>query len=209
MNKSATFGILIGIAVVLAGSIIFAPSDTLVRESVPVYDSGFTYYDIELIQGALAKQNIVVSTPVAITDHTADQYCTYLKDGQLKTTNYCITTAVQDSDGNLLGNINLGGELDSPVLAVANLETDTLDSNDKQVVFIFETVIEILVCDCWEDPSGDFESVSAWINATQTFYLDSDMRNIKSKVDNLDKHNVLLEITGDKDSVLQTLIILK
>jgi len=74
---------------------------------------------------------------------------------------------------------------------------------------IFETVIQTLVCDCWEEESADFEPVSEWIEAVHTFYHDSDKRNIKSKIDNLANAEILLEVTSKDGSVLQTLIITK
>jgi hypothetical protein len=151
-----------------------------------------------------------VSAPTAITDHTVKQYCTFFDNGLPRTVDYCTTTAVMDSEGNTLGNINMGGDTNSPIMAVANLETLTLESNREDVFAVFETMIETLVCDCWEEEqSKDFESISAWIDAVQTFYYDSDKRNIKSKIDNLENAEIFLEITTKDNSVLQTLIILK
>ena len=210
MNKSIIYGILISVVVVIVGSVLFGPDNTSSpAKSVPVYDSGFTYYDIELIQTTLSEQNIVVSTPTAITDHTITEYCTYFKNGLPQTVEYCTTTAVLDSEGNPLGNINLGGDVNSPVMAVANLETSSIDENQEEVVAVFEVVIESLVCDCWEEKSSDFESIPAWLDTARTFYVDSGERNVKSQIDNLGNTKLLLEITSEDDSVLQTLIILK
>ncbi|MFB5608192.1 MAG: hypothetical protein ACE5RG_08860, partial [Candidatus Nitrosomaritimum yanchengensis] len=179
-------------------------------DTTSIYESGFTYYDIEKIQDTLDEKNIVVSAPSPITDHTISQYCAYFENGLPMTVEYCTTTAVLDSEGTTLGNINIGGSIQSPVMAVANLETKTLESDQDDVVAIFETMIETLVCDCWEDEeSKDYESISAWILAAQKFYSDSNGRNIKSKIDNLSNSEIFLEITSKENSVLQTLIILK
>lgn len=210
MNKLILFPILIGIAAVILTSVMLISDDTSETQPKPVLDTGFTYYDIETIQKTLAQKNVTVSAPTAITDHTVKQYCTFFDKGLPRTVDYCTTTAVMDSEGNTLGNINMGGDTNSPIMAVANLETLTLESNREDVFAVFETMIETLVCDCWEEEqSKDFESISAWIDTVQTFYIDSDKRNIKSKVDNLGDVKIFLEITTKENSVLQTLVILK
>ena len=209
MNKLILFPILIGAIAVILTSFILIYDDTSETKPAPVLNTGFTYYDIETIQKTLAQKNVTVSTPTAITDHTVKQYCTFFDNGLPRTVDYCTTTAVMDSEGNTLGNINMGGDTNSPIMAVANLETLTLESNREDVFAVFETMIETLVCDCWEEQSKDFESISAWIDTVQTFYYDSDKRNIKSKIDNLGNAEIFLEITTKDNSILQTLIILK
>ena len=210
MNKLILFPILIGAIAVIFTSFILISDDTSETKPEPVLNTGFTYYDIETIQKTLAQKNVTVSAPTAITDHTVKQYCTFFDNGLPRTVDYCTTTAVMDSEGNTLGNINMGGDTNSPIMAVANLETLTLESNREDVFAVFETMIETLVCDCWEEEqSKDFESISAWIDTVHTFYYDSDKRNIKSKVDNLGDTEIFLEITAKDNSILQTLIILK
>jgi hypothetical protein len=209
MNKLIVIPVIVGIAliVLLSSMLTNETSDT---STTSIYESGFTYYDIEQIQDTLAEKNIVVSSPSPITDHTISEYCTYFEKGLPRTVEYCTTTAVMNFEGATLGNINIGGNTQSPVMAVANLETKTLDSNSDEVLAIFETMIETLVCDCWEDEkSGNYDSIAAWLEAAQTFYVDSDGRNIKSKIDNLGDSEILLEITSKENSILQTLIILK
>lgn len=208
MNKSLL--IIIGVVTIILVSVIILYS-TSETETKPVYDMGFTYYDIGKIQQTLSTQNIFVSAPTAITDHTISQYCTFFDNGLPRTVEYCTTTAITDIYGNSLGNINIGGDVDSPILAIANLETLTLESNQDDVLAIFETMIEILVCDCWEEEKADddVESISAWVDLVHKFYYDSSERGIKSKIDDLGTSEITLEITPKDNSVLQTLIILK
>ena len=209
MNKLIVIPVILGITVAVLASFLLT-NETPTTPSKSIYESGFTYYDIEKIQDTLEKQNIFVSAPTPITDHTISQYCAYFDNGLPQTVEYCTTTAVLDFEGTPLGNINIGGDIQSPVMAVANLETSTLESNQGEVIAIFETMIETLVCDCWdEEESKDYESISAWLEAAQTFYSDSNGRNIKSKIDNLGDSEIFLEITSKENSVLQTLIILK
>ena len=208
MNKPLL--ILMGIVIIILGSVIIL-YPTSEPESKPVYDTGFTYYDIEKIQKTLATQNIFVSAPTAITDHTISQYCTFFDKGLPKTVEYCTTTAVTDIHGNTLGNINIGGDTNSPILAIANLETPTLESSSDDVLVVFETMIETLVCDCWEEEKADddVESISAWVDLVHKFYYDSSERGVKSQIDDLGTSEITLEITPKDNSVLQTLIIMK
>jgi len=209
MNKLIVIPVIIGITIAVLASFLLT-NETPTTPSKSIYESGFTYYDIEKIQDTLEEQHIFVSAPTPITDHTISQYCAYFDNGLPQTVEYCTTTAVLDFEGTPLGNINIGGNTQSPVMAVANLETSTLESNQGEVIAIFEAMIETLVCDCWdEEESKDYESISAWLDAAQTFYSDSNGRNIKSKIDNLGDSEIFLEITSKENSVLQTLIILK
>lgn len=208
MNKIIAVPIFAGIVIVVV-ALLMSNNELSQSDSQLIYETGFTYYDIEKIQNSLAEQNIFVSSPTAITDHTISQYCTYFEKGLPRNVEYCTTTAVLDVDGNPLGNINIGGDIESPVLAIANLETLTLESNPDDVLAVFETVIETLVCDCWNEKSGEYESISDWLVAAHAFYNDSGNRNVKSKIDNLAGYEIFLEITPKDNSVLQTLIILK
>jgi len=211
MNKLIIIPIIVGIAIAISVPLISIDEESPEPQSDPIYDAGFTYYDIETIQTTLAEQNIVVTTPTAITDHTIGQYCRYFESGLPRNVEYCTTTAVLDSEGNNLGNINIGGDITSPIMAVANLETVTLESNQDDVYAIFETMIETFVCDCWEEEKADddVESISAWIELVHKYYYDSNERGIKSQVDDLGNSVILLEITPKENSILQTLIITK
>ena len=210
MNKVVVIPILVGIVIVVSAFLLLSNGLYSDPESPLVYDTGFTYYDIEKIQNNLEGHNIFVSSPTAITDHTISQYCTYFERGLPRSVEYCTTTAVLDYEGTTLGNINIGGDTLSPVLAIANLETPSLESNQDEVFTVFEAMIETLVCDCWEEEkSEDYPTISAWLDGVQTFYIDSGKRDIKSKIDDLAGYEILLEITKKDNSILQTLIILK
>ena len=210
MNKIIMILLLVGIVIVASTSLLLSNDTSLTPELKPTSNGGFTYYDIEEIQNNLEVNNIFVSSPTAITDHTISQYCTYFEKGLPRSVDYCTTTAVLDYEGTPLGNIHIGGYVESPVMAIANLETSSLESNQDEVFAVFEAMIETLVCDCWgEEKSEDYPAISSWLEGVQTFYIDSNKRDIKSKIDDLAGHEILLEITTTDNSVLQTLIILK
>ena len=156
--------ILVGIVIVVSAFFILSNDTSSDSESQLIYDNGFSYYDIEKIQNNLEDHDIFVSSPTAITDHTISQYCTYFEKGLPRNVEYCTTTAVLNYDGTSLGNINIGGDIQSPVLAIANLETTSLESNQDEVFAVFEVMIETLVCDCWEEEkSEDYPTISCMV----------------------------------------------
>ena len=177
----------------------------------PDYEINFTYDDIEKIQQTLRTHDILVSNPTEITDRTVDQYCTYFDDDHVqKFVKYCTTTSIIDSNGSSIGNINIGGTADESVMALALIETATLDSKRDEISVIFETMIESFVCDCWDQlQPGDFESSDDWINATVNRYSDSGKTTIESKINGLDHKQLILEITSTEYQYLWTLIIVK
>lgn len=212
MNKLILISILLGVVAVVSISILTISETTSQPQSKLIYEMGFTYYDVEKIKTSLAKQNIFISTPAAITDHTIDQYCTFFDDENVQNTVvYCTTTAILDSDGEPLGNINMGGTTDGPIMALAIIDASPfLNSRADEVSTVFQTMIETLVCDCWEDKQpGGFESVRAWLNTAEEKYVESSQTTLKSKINGLDDEKLILEITSIDESYLWTLIILK
>ena len=181
-------------------------------EPKPVYEIDFTYSDIDGITEILATKNIHVSSPTEISDHTVDQYCAFYDDKNKQSfVEYCITTAVIDSDGKPLGNINLGGTSDDSTLALAILEVSPfVNSNQDDVYFVFKSMIETFVCDCWNDlKPGDFESVDQWLDVAAEQYVDSGKKSLKSTIDGLDEKNITLEISSNEKSILWILIVVK
>ncbi|MDH5463869.1 MAG: hypothetical protein OEY17_04465 [Nitrosopumilus sp.] len=199
---------------VIAFSLIFLVCLELISKnpSIETPEIDFIYSDVEKIQKILAMRNILMSPPSIITDHTVKQYCTFFdNDGVQQFVSYCITTAILDSDGNPLGNINMGGNPIEPNMALAIIQTGTsFDSKTDKIVFVFETMVETLVCDCWaKKQPGGFESVSSWIHAAEQQYRDSSQSTLISKIDGLAQKQLVLEITSSGNSYLWTLIVVK
>lgn len=182
------------------------------NQSVETSGTGFVYSDIEKIQKILDTKNISMSSPSVIADHTVKQYCTFFDNyGIQQSVSYCVTTAILDSNGKPLGNINMGGNPVEPNMALAIVDTgSSFDSKSDEIGFIFETMIETLVCDCWKEKQpGGFESVSAWIHAAEQQYFDSSKPSLISKINGLNQKQLVLEITSFGDSYLWTLIVIK
>ena len=209
MNKKIILPILV--IIVSAIAIFLIPQNSSMPSSENLYQYGFTFYDVEPIKESLSEQNIFMSTPSPITDHTIENYCA-IRDDILSTITYCTTTAIQGSNGKSLGNISMGGSPDNPVMAIAAIDSSPLfDSKSNEVEIVFETMIETLVCDCWDEKQpGGFESIATWINAAETKYVESSQTiPLKSTVTGLSNETLILEITYKNDSYLWTLIILK
>ena len=213
MNKMILISILIGF--VMIGSVSFIlisknSSESQILE--PVYENDFTFYDVEKLQKSLAKENIFMSTPAAITDHTIDQYCTYFdsKNNQ-KTVEYCTTAALLNSDEKTFGNINMGGTPDETMMALAIIDASPfLNSKNDEVHIVFQTMIETLVCDCWDARQpGGFESIKSWLDTAEEKYTESSQTTLKSEITGLDNKRLILEITSTEKSYLWTLIVLK
>ncbi len=207
MNKLLSIPILIGIIFSL---ILFYSESQNDSSSTPKID--FIYSDLDKIQKILIDNNISMTTPVPITDHTVDQYCTFFDSENVQNfVQYCLTTALVDSDGETLGNLNMGGNPVTPKLALAIIETSPfIDSKNDHVTLIFENMIDILVCDCWkEQQPGGFESVSEWLDAAQNEYEKSDQTTLKSKINGLAQKQLVLEITATEKSYFWTLIVIK
>ena len=207
-NKILIPLIVISISVI---AIFLIPEDSSMPSSENLYQYGFTFYDVEKIKASLSEQNIFMSTPTPVTDHTIGNYCA-IRDDILSSINYCTTTAIQGSNGRSLGNISLGGTPDNPIMAIALVESSPLiDSKSNEIEIVFQTMIETLVCDCWDEKQpGDFESVDAWINAAKIKYLESSQTiPLKSTITGLGDETLILEITSKNDAYLWTLIVLK
>jgi len=192
-------------------AIFLIPEDTSMPSSENLYQYGFTFYDVEKIKASLSEQNIFMSVPTPVTDHTIGNYCA-IRDDILSAINYCTTTAIQGPDGRSLGNISMGGTPDNPIMAIALVESSPfLDSKSNEIEIVFESMIETLVCDCWnEKQPGGLESVRAWLDAAKTTYAESSQTvPLKSTITGLGDETLILEITAKNDSYLWTLIILK
>jgi len=211
MNKIIL--ILIGFGIVGSFLFILISENSLESDiSDPGYESDFTFDDAERIQKSLAEQNIFMSSPVAITDHTIDQYCAYFDSANIgRSIEYCITTALLNSDGKTFGNLNLGGTPDDAVMALAIIDASPLlNSKKDEVNVVFQTMIKTLVCDCWEmHQPGGYESIRSWLDTAEEKYNASSQTTLKSEITGLDNKRLILEITSNDESFLWTLIILK
>jgi len=209
VNKKIFFPIIV--ITISAIAIFLIPENSSMPSSENLYQYGFTFYDVEHIKESLSEQNIFMSTPSPITDHTIENYCAIRAD-ILSTITYCTTTAIQGQNGKSLGNISMGGSPDNPIMAIAAIDSSpSFDSKSNEVEIVFETMVETLVCECWnEKQPGGFESVNDWLDAAKIKYAESSQDiPLKSTITGLGDETLILEVTLKNDSYLWTLIILK
>jgi len=199
------------VIIISATAIFLIPEESSMPSSENLYQSGFTFYDVEKIKTSLSEENIFMSTPSAVTDHTIGNYCAVNYDILSKIT-YCTTTAIQGPDGRSLGNISMGGVPDNPIMAIALVESSPfVNSKSDEVEIVFKTMIESLVCDCWDEKQpGGFESITAWIDTAEIKWAEASQTiPLKSTVTGLGDETLILEITYKNDSYFWTLIVLK
>jgi len=210
MNKLILIPILLSIVAVISISIFSISENTSQPQSKSIYEMGFTFNDVDKIKKSLSTQKIFMSSPTEITDYTIGQYCPYFADIQ-NPIDHCATTVITDINGNSLGNINMGGTTDGPIMALAIIDSfPFLDSKQDTVTYVFQTMIETLVCDCWEEQQpGGFESVRAWLDTAAEKYTESTQSTLTSKIKGLENTNLILEITSSDEGYLWTLIIFK
>ena len=210
MNKLILISVIVGAAVIISVSLFLISENPSVSQSKPIYEMGFTFNDVDKIKKSLSTQKIFMSSPIEITDYTIGQYCPSFADIQ-NPINHCATTVITDINGNSLGNINMGGTTDGPIMALAIIDSSPfLDSKQDTVNYVFQTMIEILVCNCWEEKQpGGFESVSAWLDVAAEKYAESPQSTLTSKIEGLENMKVILKIKSTNENYLWTLIVLK
>lgn len=212
MNLKILIAILIGIvAIIGASAVVLSIPST--QSEIKDYDIDFTYSHINKIKKILATQGISMSTPAEISDRTVKQYCSYFdNDGVQQTVEYCSTTALVDSEDVPLGNLNIGGSSTAASMALAIIDVSPqVNSKSDVVTFVFQSVIDVLVCDCWEEKQpGGFESVARWLDTAEQHYVESGKHTLTSKIDGIDGKQVILEITSvAEESYIWTLVVAK
>lgn len=224
MKKIVMLPILLGAAAAISFTgLLFSEMDPTIYDdlqdasTVSGGDDGaniqtFTYYDIEYVSAELKERGLHLSVPVPITDDTISQYCSYYDEDadRIKSVQYCTTSGITDTHGITVGNINLGGTVDGPIVALAVLDpVPPASSGRGHADVILEGVIESLVCDCWADKTpGGFQSVSAWMDAAES-RLSVDSSPLKSTITGLAGVDIVLEASVTQRGYSWTLIILQ
>ena len=198
------------IALIGISAIFIYMSNTNVT-SKQIDGNDFSYSDSTIIRNELLSKDIFMSAPTKISDYTVKEYCMYFdQNNNQKIMNQCFTSAITDSTGDPLGNINMGGDANDAQMALAILTTNDLKSRQEVITSVFEILVKTLVCDCWnEQHPGGFSSVESWIDAAKTYYVESGQDSTKSKISGLAGKQLILEITKDNGSYLWTLIVVK
>lgn len=209
MSKKIYFPI--GIGIVIISIVLIISLDTNEKTTFePTLALDFTYEDGNSnIKKTLEGTGISMSSPIKLsTPDDVEKFCSFFTDEDIqKLVEYCTSTELLDKDGNFLGNIHMVGTRDLPKLVLVVIQTDPFMNNLPEIKSVFGSVIENLVCSCWEElnPSG-IENIDEWIDRHREFHLDAIRTHSKSNL-NLEGKQLQIEITTNTEGYLWKLFV--
>ena len=194
----------IAIAIIVGIFLILSP-----EESEPeTLSLSYTETNKE-IQSLLTTHDISMSSALRLNGFSIEKYCTFFADESIQNAiEYCTSTELLDTNGHFLGNIHMVGVSSSPKYVIGVIQADPIVSQLDDIKIVYQTMIESLVCKCWEEEKpGGLESVSAWIDAANTHHLEAKKITSKSEISGLAQKDLLLEITTNTEGYLWKFII--
>ncbi len=208
MNKKVLIPVISGIIIVVIVGILLIPA----TEETTSETLSISYAETNKeLQSLLAIQDISMSSALTLNGFSIEKYCTFFADESIQNAiEYCTSTELLDSHGNYLGNIQMVGVFNSPKYVMGIIQADPIVSQLDDIKIVYQTMIEYLVCDCWDEKKpGKFESVSAWIDAANNHHLEAKRITSKSDVSGLAQKELFLEITTNTEGYLWKFIISK
>jgi len=206
MNKKILIPVISGIVITIVIAVFMIPTPEEVESET--LSISYTKTNKEL-QSILATNNISMSSALKLNGFSIQKYCTFFSDEDIQNAiKYCTSTELLDSDGQYLGNIHMVGTSGSPRYVIGVIQADPFVSQLDEIKIIYQTMIESLVCECWnEKKPGGFESVSDWIDAANAHHLEAKKITSKSEISGLAPKDILLEITTNTEGYLWKFII--
>lgn len=170
----------------------------------------FTYNESNAkLKQHLENKEISMSSPIKLVSQSKlAEICTFFENEELQNhVEYCTSTELRDSERNYLGNIHMVGTRAMPKIVLALIQSDPFMGNLDDVKTVYGTVIEDLVCDCWNDVQpGDIQTVAEWIDKQREFHT-SDTKPTSRSVLNLSGMQIQLELTTNTQGYLWKLLI--
>lgn len=190
-----------GILIVFGLFVFVLQNDEKENEITP---QEFNYDSNSDIKKSLEIHDILMSNPLKLQGEDMDQYCMFFGDPSVQERiEYCTSTEIKDSSGKFLGNIHMIGDSTAPQVVMAIIQSDPFISQENQISLIFESIIENVVCDCWQNVKpGGFHSVSDWVKAAKEHHLEAKRTTSKSEISGLAQKQIILEITTNNDGYL-------
>lgn len=207
MKKKYVVFAIVGVAVAASAGLAFA-GDRYGEPGVGKFS--FTYNDSNKeMQLLLVEHDIHMSSPIKLNGFSIEKYCTFFSDAAVqKSIQYCTSTELLDSDRDFLGNIQMVGSNQRPEYVIGAIQADTSMSQLRDLKIVARTMIDTLVCTCWEGESpGGFASVSDWIDAAQEHHADGLRTTSKSEISGLADKQLLLEVTTNSEGYLWKFVI--
>jgi hypothetical protein len=177
---------------------------------MPVIPIDFSYIDSNsLLKSSLASKGISMSSALKLSGGSIAKYCTFYGDTEKQNSiEYCTSTELKDPDGKFLGNIHMVGSKDYPNAVLGIIQTDPHMSQIDSAKIVYQTMVESLVCDCWQiQKPGNLESVSAWIDIAKSHHLEEKGITSSSKISGLAQKQLFLEVTTNTEGYLWKFII--
>ena len=161
------------------------------------------------LQSHLQQLDVKMSSPLKLNGFSIDTYCTFFSDVLVQDSiEYCTSTELLDSKDQYLGNIQMVGSNAFPQYVIGVIQTDSSVSQLDDVKVVVNSMIELIVCDCWhEKKPGSFESVDLWVDAANSHHLENTSKTSKSKINGLVEKPLLLEITTNENGYLWKFLI--
>ncbi len=211
MNKKILVPVIVGIVFVVAiSAFMISSSEISPSEKSDSASLSISYVDTNKeIQLQLASQEIAMSSPLKLNGFSIKQYCTFFADESIQNAiEYCTSTELLDSERGYLGNIHMVGVPSSPKYVIGVIQSDPNLSQLTDIKIVYQTMIESLVCDCWEEEKpGGFETVSDWIETAKNHHLEAKRITSKSEISGIAQKDILLEITTNTEGYLWKFII--
>ena len=170
----------------------------------------FTYNESNLkLKQNLETQEISMSSPLKLTTiSNINEFCTFFENEALQNqVEYCTSTELLDSEGNYLGNIHMVGNSRMPKIVLAVIQSDPFWENLDSVKTVYSTVVEDLVCDCWNEVQpSDIQTVAEWVDKQRDFHT-SDTKPTSKSILNLSGMQLQMELTTNAQGYLWKLLI--
>ena len=209
MTKKIYIPVGVGIAII---SLVLIMSLDMTEKTnfEPTLALDFTYLDGNFnIKKTLEETGISMSSPIKLSKPgDVEKFCSFFTDEEIQNlVEYCTSTELRGADENFLGNVHMIGTPDLPKLVLVVTQTDPFMNNLPEIKSVFSSVIENLVCTCWEDlkPSG-INTIDEWIDRHREFHLDAVRTTSKSNV-NLEGKQLQIEITTNTEGYLWKLFV--
>ena len=185
-------------------------SDNVDGVASDVNSLSLSYVDTnKQLQNDLQSLDIKMSSPLKLNGFSIDTYCTFFSDVLIQDSiEYCTSTELLDSKDQYLGNVQMVGSNAFPRYVIGVIQTDSSVSQLDDVKIVINSMIKLIVCDCWgEKEPGNFESVAMWIDAANSHHLENVSATSKSTINGLTEKPMLLEITANENGYLWKFLI--
>lgn len=204
MNKVILLSSIAVVAIAISFSYVLMLDDNN-DVSSPSNPLSLSYIDTnKKLQSNLQLLDIKMSSPLKLNGFSIDTYCTFFSDVLIQDSiEYCTSTELLDSKDQYLGNVQMVGRNAFPQYVIGVIQTDSSVSQLEDAKVVVNSMIELIVCDCWEEKKpGNFESVGSWIDAANSHHLENVSKTSKSTISGLTEKPLLLEITTNENGYL-------